>query len=261
MITIGLIAAIPDEIRPFLKRVGKYDRTMLTPFPHYRFQLHGHECLLVESGMGLKRAMDATQALLTAEKPRLLVSFGVAGAIREGLQVGDVILASAVSLLERGELSQQLPLLAPSAEAMRQAVGNLQARGVRLVTGTTITTRGIMAKQAVAALLPPELPYPVLEMETAGIALLAARQETPLLALRGISDPADEELAFSIEEFTDQELNLRIGKVLATILRRPRIIPQLVRLARNTGKAADNLAEAVIATIGEVLPALPPDQP
>ena len=260
MTTIGLIASLPEEIKPFLKRVGKHERTRLGPFPAYRFRLHGEECLLVEAGMGLKRAMEAAEILLAGENPRMLVSFGVAGGVEEGLTVGDVVLADGVCLLEQGELTQVLPLFTPSEEAFQRTVDTLQKVDVRLVNGTSITTRGIMDKRLVAKILPHGLSHPVLEMETAGIALRAGEKGTPLLALRGISDPAGEELDFSIDEFTDQELNIRIGKVLATILRRPRIIPQLARLARNTGKAAENLAEALIAVIGEMSPHLNPDQ-
>ena len=82
-------------------------------------------------------------------------------------------------------------------------------------------------------------------METWAIAQIAAREEIPLLAIRAISDAAEEELGFSISEFTDNEMNIRICKILGTIARKPWIIPQLIRLAGNSRIAGRNLAVVI----------------
>ena len=249
METIGLIAAMPQEIRPFLRRVGKRERTTLGPFPCYRFQLSNLDCLLVESGMGLKRAIAATRELLAAAKPSLLVSFGVAGAVRDELRVGDVVFAIGACLLDKGIPGSVLPL-APLSNAAQQAVVQaLQRRGASLVAGTTITTLGPQVIRS----LPTEMAHPVLEMETAGIAQLAAEQGIPLLALRAVSDLVEEELSFSIRELTDERLTPRIGKIVKAVLRRPHIFPQLLRLAWNVEKAAENLAIALVAVLGQSL--------
>ncbi|OGR24172.1 MAG: hypothetical protein A2X83_01300 [Desulfuromonadales bacterium GWD2_54_10] len=64
------------------------------------------------------------------------------------------------------------------------------------------------------------------------------------MGIRAISDPWNEELGFSIQDFCDEQLRVRPIKVLATILRRPIIIPQLIRLARNSRVAARSLTLA-----------------
>jgi adenosylhomocysteine nucleosidase len=65
------------------------------------------------------------------------------------------------------------------------------------------------------------------------------------MAIRGISDAADEELDFSLEEFCDRELRISPLRVLACIARKPRIIPQLMRLAAHSKKAGLRLAAGV----------------
>ena len=247
METIGLIAAMPQEIKPVLRRVGKRERTTLGPFSCYRFQLANLDCLLVESGMGLKRAIAATRELLSAARPSLLVSFGVAGAVRNDLRVGDVVLAGGACLLDEGIPGAVLPL-APLTNAARQAAAQaLQRRRARLVAGTALTTLG----SQVIRDLPPEMAYPVLEMETAGIAQLAAEQGIPLLALRAVSDLVEDGLPLSIGELADEALTPRVGKIVKVVLRRPRIVPQLVRLAWNVEKAAENVALALVAALGQ----------
>jgi len=124
----------------------------------------------------------------------------------------------------------------------------------RIHRGTFISAGEIVAKHRLAALLPDGTTNPVLEMETAAVARIAARAKVPLVAVRAISDGADEELGFSIGELTDREMNISAWKVLRTLAGKPRIIPQLFRLARNSKIAGEHLAVAVMALL-EKLPA------
>ena len=74
----------------------------------------------------------------------------------------------------------------------------------------------------------------------------------PLLAIRAISDGADEELQFSIEEFTDKNMKMFLPKVLLAVAKNPRIIPQLLRLSKNSKVAGENLATALLAILETV---------
>jgi adenosylhomocysteine nucleosidase len=102
-----------------------------------------------------------------------------------------------------------------------------------------------MRKSRLAALLPADAPFPVVEMESAAVAQLAGENGIPFVGMRTVSDPFDEELGFSLAEFCDDRMRIRIPKVLLTVARRPRIIPQLIRLARNSRVAAASLSQAV----------------
>jgi adenosylhomocysteine nucleosidase len=142
METIGFIAAMPQEISPLLRRVGKWEHIRLGAFSGYRFRLLDSNCLLIKSGIGLRRAVDATRALLATTTLQLLVSFGVAGAVQADLQIGDVVIARSVYLLDQGIPSQPQSLAILSEAARQAATQSLQPRGAGLVTGTAITTRG-----------------------------------------------------------------------------------------------------------------------
>jgi len=254
METIGMIAAMPQESGALLRCIGEWDRIMIGPFRGYRFRLFDRNCLLVQSGMGIRRAMDATHALLAATSPQFLVSFGVAGAVKDDLQVGDVVFASHTCLLEKG-IPSQFQRLALFSDAARQAAAQaLQVRGARLVSGTAITTRGSQAVQ----LQPERMAYPVLEMETAGIARVAAEEGIPLLALRAVSDGPRVPIPFDLEAVTDEDSNLQIGKLIKTVLRHPRIILQSIRLNQNVERAAKNAAIALVAALSLPSPALSP---
>jgi adenosylhomocysteine nucleosidase len=254
MNTIGMIAAMPQESGALLRRIGEWERTMFGPFRGYRFQLFDRNCLLVQSGMGIRRAMDATRALLAATSPQFLVSFGVAGAVNDDLQIGDVVVASHTCLLDKG-IPSQFQRLAPLSDAAQQAAAQaLQRRGARLFSGTAITTR----ESQVVQLQPERMAYSILEMETAGIAQVAIEQGIPLLALRAVSDGPQAPIPFDLEAVTDEDSNLQIGKLIKTALRHPRIILQSIRLSQNVERAAKNAAIALVAVLSLPSPALSP---
>ena len=241
---IGLIAALPEERGALLRRIPGWNVCRLGAFRGFRFRLSKQDCLLIESGVGLKRAGEATHALL-AESPRLLLTFGVAGAVQADLRIGDVVAVRHTCRLEQGSVSSMAPLSVLPDEARQAAEQALQARGARLVDGVAVTTRG----EQNILWQPSELENPVLEMETAGIAAAALQAGVPLLALRGISDNPQEPIPLDPGAVLDSEYRLKIGKLLGILLRRPQILLQFRRFQRNTTLAANNAAAAVLAVI------------
>jgi adenosylhomocysteine nucleosidase len=247
--SIGLIVAMPEEVRPIARRLGPGQTVRIGRFPCHRFRLEGREIFLVRSGMGRERAAAATTALIAAHRPDVLISAGFGGGVRKGPKTGDVVLADQVLSLSDEKITGAMHI--ETGDLLRGIMEALPSRVFRILNGCVITSRGILRKKEADRILPAELSNPVLDMETSAVAEAAARESIPFLALRAISDPAEEEILFSIEEITDRELNISIRRVLSTILRKPRILPQMIRLARNAKKAGSSLAlvlERIILT-------------
>ncbi|KAF0217590.1 MAG: S-adenosylhomocysteine/5'-methylthioadenosine [Geobacteraceae bacterium] len=252
--TIGLIAAMPEEINPLLRKVGPVEKEKLAGFNLYSFSIGRRKVCLVESGMGLTRAASATHALIAKANPDIILNFGFAGAVTAGVEAGDLVVATRI-LLHRDRLfSEQPGIPAELAERMIETLGkSCREKTFRIYRGTCITASHITKKEEMVKLLPTGVANPVLDMETAAVARVAAKEKVPFLAVRAISDGADEELGFAIEEFTDREMNIRVWKVLMTVARKPWIVPQLLRLAKNCRVAGKNLA-AALPVILENLP-------
>ena len=245
METIGIVAAISQESKALLHHIGQWERIPIGPFRAYRFRLLERDCLLIESGMGIKRAANATQALLAVANPHFLVSFGVVGAIEDDLQIGDVVLSHTTCILDHGRPGQ-FHRLASFSDVARQAVAQaLELRGARLYSGTAITTRGsqVVLRQA------ETIEHPILEMETAGIAQVAAKNGIPLLSLRAISDCPSEPIPFSLDTTTDEEGGLLLGKMILTVIGQPKILFHSIRMLRNLRRAAHNAATALIIAL------------
>jgi len=232
---IAIITAMPEESGAVLKGARQQKKTLLGGRKRYHTLIDGHDIVLMEAGMGMLNAGWAATAL-AAEKPDLMISAGFGGAVLPGLRVGDAVVAE--QLLHWG-----------GVEFEEVAVGyfgrNAAADALSLPRGAFISCDVILDKKSLAQKLPANAANPVVEMESAAIARVAAAYDIPFLGVRTISDPWNEELDFSLDEFCDDSMRIRPAKVLATILKRPRIIPQLIRLARNSRVAAAGLANAM----------------
>jgi adenosylhomocysteine nucleosidase len=247
---IGLIAAMPEEIRPLLRLAGKYRKVKFEGFEAYRFTFGEEKILLVKSGMGIDNAAAAANTLIKEAKPCIIVNFGFCGAVKPGPEVGDIMMAQRILLNRETLFSPQSGIVEEDAKRLaRSLADSLNGRDFRVYGGTFVTTAEIRNKIEIASIIPAWAPNPVLEMETAAVAKAAANESVPLLAVRGVSDDAGEELGFSLSEFTDEKLQIRTGKVLLAVARKPWIIPQLLRLAKNSKKAGKNLALAITALL------------
>jgi adenosylhomocysteine nucleosidase len=255
METIGIIAAMSQESDALLRLVEQRDRSDLATFRCYRFGISNRECWLITSGMGRQRAAQAALALVDASHPQLLVSVGIAGAVNADLEIGDVVASTDTCFLDKEGLPGPFqPLARLSEPAWQAAKLALQAGGAGLYPGIAITTHGALFIQP----QPPQLTNPVLEMETAGIAGAAADKGIPVLSLRAISDGPRAPIPFNLEQMLDEQDNLRTGEIIKTILVHPGILPQLVRMGRNSRRAADNAALALVTALRQPGPVITP---
>ncbi len=193
-----LMAALPQEVRPFLRLVTARRRRDL-PFPAWEFRAGGREGLAALTGMGAGAASELWNRLVERFSPRMIISAGFAGALGPELRVGDLVLAAAFYRCqpENCRLLQVAP--PPSLPSLETVRGALQAAGLRAHLGSFLTPEGVIPKARVGAAA-AHLAHPVLELESSVLAALAAAQGLPFLALRAITDPVGVEIPPFIAE-------------------------------------------------------------
>ena len=240
---IGIITAMPQEFRAVSGSIGTAALTKIGPFRAGRFSFAGHEFLLVESGVGFVNAARAAEMLVDVFRPNLLISTGFCGSIALDLLVGDVVVADKIVIAHEGTL-EEIPIrFSPIGKSF---VARQVAEGKRVVGGMFVSTSTITSKRRLAAILPDHCSNPVVEMESGAISIIAVENNIPLLAIRAVSDAAAEELEFSLNEFCDSDMRrICLNKVLLTVLRKPLIIPQLVRLSRSSRMAAESITSTL----------------
>lgn len=239
---IGIITAMPEETGALLKRFASAEKAACGNLACYSFYCGSHKIILCEGGIGFDNTAGAAETLIREAGPDMLVSSGFCGGIAPDLKVGDVVVATTVVVVS-GTLVKEVQVKIPVS--CGSFVSQQAAGGSRVFGGLFAGTPAIMTKARLAAMLPPELQFQVVEMESAAVATVAMKNGIQFAGIRAVSDPFDEELDFSLDEFCDEQMRIRIPRVLMTIMRKPRIVPQLLRLARNSRIAGVSLAKAV----------------
>ena len=94
---IGMVVALQKEILPFLESLNvKIRKSNVGKFYVAEFEIYGKKIVCVNSGVGEIRAAAATQYLITAHKPDIVLNFGVCGSLSESLGLKTVVLVSGV---------------------------------------------------------------------------------------------------------------------------------------------------------------------
>ena len=247
---ILIMAALPQEVRPFLRRVKAGTRRDLG-LPAWNWEAGG--AVVALSGMGAVAARRAGETLVARCRPGILVSVGFAGALTPGLAAGDLVLGETFWHYnpDTGELKPGPQPAAPRplprlCEALKQA-------GLTAVTGSLVTTSRIIHKGRQGEPL-AGLPRPVLDLETAALAELAAAQDLAFLSLRAITDTAAEEIPEFLHTAGDPGANLGIGAALRWVAADFRRLGDLFFLWRRSRGAARRLARA-LTVLWPLLPA------
>jgi len=159
-------------------------------------------------GARLERALEAASA-----DARLIVSSGLAGALRADLAVGDIVLDGPAALLA----------------ALRNALPHAH---VGAVLGSDVPVASVAAKAEAGrngAL--------AVDMESHIARKVAARHGLPCLIARVISDGADRALPPAALVGMRPDGGIALGAVLASLLRHPVQLPALIRTARDADRA------------------------
>jgi nucleoside phosphorylase len=222
---VGLLAPMPSEMSP-LARALSLSRAEGTRV--YRGEAGAVELIGARTGIGTKRARDATARLLDAAPIEHILIVGIAGGMGTS-KVGDVLFPEVVTLKDT------------RAEFRATPFGNISPRG-RLVTHDDFDLGPDETQQLV------DDGYVAVDMETAAVAEVCERRACPWTAVRAISDlvgvtPGD------VIDLANEDGSPNIGASLRYLVTKPWRIPKLVRLGFDSQKAAAAAAQAAARAV------------
>ncbi|MGM9971062.1 MAG: 5'-methylthioadenosine/S-adenosylhomocysteine nucleosidase [Anaeroplasmataceae bacterium] len=93
---IGLIIAIERELKAFLEYGSKNEEMIINNRKVYKTSINNHDIYAIKSGCGIIDSSSATQLLITKFDVKLVLNFGVTGALERGLQVSDLFVVRKV---------------------------------------------------------------------------------------------------------------------------------------------------------------------
>jgi adenosylhomocysteine nucleosidase len=237
--------AFAREVAPFRKRLARISRLGLGEFSALRGEIGGREIALIATGIGPARARDAAlRAFDLFENPAIAIGTGVAGGLSPELAIADLVLADRLLLAET---------VAPHggrehavAVAHRQSAARaLNQAGIEFTVGALLTLPRAAATGEEKRRAREQSGAIAVDMETAAIAAEAAARGIPFIALRAISDTADEELPRI--PMLDKRGRVRTARLAAHLLTHPRDALKIPSMARNLSQAAQVLADALEA--------------
>jgi adenosylhomocysteine nucleosidase len=217
-IRIGIISAMERELAPFISGWSAV-RIQQTPFT-MRTDASAETAYLA-SGIGREPGVAATEALVKAFKPDVLVSAGFAGALVAEHKVGDEILAGVVVDGSTGESYRT------------------ESR-----SSSRIVSSGFIANRDAKLELHARFEAEAVDMEGAAVGSVAKRHGIPFYAVKTISDELDFAM-LPFADFVDGRGQFRTAGFLGHVSLRPTHWPGLIRMGRNSSKAAAKLLLAL----------------
>lgn len=242
--------AFKREVRPFRHRLDSCSRLERDGLSGFSGHLGDTQLLLITTGIGASRAREAARrALHLFPDAGLVVSCGVAGALRQGLQPGDLIVADRLLLGGRESYhAEQGFSIAP--EHLERAEQALRGAGLRFTTGALLTAHRVVPDSAAKRTARQQSGAIAVDMESAAVGIETAAHGLPLVCVRAILDTVADELPSGL--VTDEQGRVRAIAAVSFLLRNPGAVRTLPRMVSNLARATKSLADAL-----EVLLAAP----
>ena len=189
------------------------------------------------AGADVARAREAAGSLIS-EGCAGLLSFGMAGGLDAALDSGTVVIADAVVAPD----GRRFATRAAWREGLRDAVGGAQAATIAQLSGSDRIVATVQAKRDLRVTTGAA----AVDMESHGVAEVAAEAGVPFLALRAVADPGDRAVPAWVIGAVSRDGRVRSSLVTAGILAKPWMLWALIGLARENRKARAGLRRVAL---------------
>ena len=225
---IGIIAAMPEELLHLTQNLDKTQEVQVLGNPYYTGTIGKTEVVLVQSGIG--KVMSAMSVAVLADhfQVEAIINTGSAGALAEGIAVGDVVIADKLAYHDvdvtafgyaYGQMAGQPLYFESDKNFITRIQTNLSQLDQTWHLGLIATGDSFIAGEDKIASIKSHFPDVLaVEMEGAAIAQAARALSLPFLVIRAMSDNANHEASISFDEFII-EAGRRSAQVLLAFLK------------------------------------------
>ena len=224
---IGIIAAMPEELAYLIQHLENAGQEKILDNTYHTGKIGAVDLVLVESGIG--KVMSAMSVAILADHFEVdaVINTGSAGALAEGISVGDVVIAEKLAYhdvdvtafgYEYGQMAQQ-PLYFESDKKFVSLIQeSLSKLKQKWHLGLIATGDSFIAGEDKIKAIKEHFPQVLaVEMEGAAIAQAAHALNLPFLVVRAMSDNANHEASISFDEFI-VEAGRKSAQALLTLL-------------------------------------------
>ena len=225
---IGIIAAMPEELVHLTQNLDRAQEVQVLGNTYYTGTVGKTEVVLVQSGIG--KVMSAMSVAVLADHFQVdaVINTGSAGAVAEGIAVGDVVIADKLAYHDvdvtafgyaYGQMAQQPLYFESDKNFVAKIQESLSQLNQKWHLGLIATGDSFIAGDDKIASIKSHFPDVLaVEMEGAAIAQAAQALGLPFLVIRAMSDNANHEASISFDEFII-EAGRRSAQVLLAFLK------------------------------------------
>ena len=216
---IGIIGAMEEEVSQLVNKMTDIEKTEIAGMIFNKGAINGKNLVVVKSGIGKVNAAMCTQILATYFKVDTVINTGVAGSLRNEINIGDVVISTdalqhdmdatgfgykpgVIPRMKTSIFEADKKLIDAAETACKKAVPEIGVFKGRVVSGDQFIT-----DKAVKERLINLFDGSCTEMEGAAIAQAAYLNEIPFLIIRAISDKADDSASMDYSEFENKAID------------------------------------------------------
>jgi len=236
---VGVVFALGIESGGLIDRLSGVTAIRGAGFSAHEGGLEGRRVVVVESGVGLEKAAQATAMLIAGHQPGWIISAGFAGSLCDQVTGGDIVIADSVAATggERLAIDVGMP---PSS---------------RLHVGRLLSVDHIVRDPEEKRQLGGEHGAIAVDMETYAVAAACRQAKVRFMSVRAVTDGVEDRLPPEVENLVRQKtLTGRLGALTGSIWRRPSSVKDMWKLREDALVASDRLAKFLAGVIAQLVP-------
>ena len=243
---LAVVCAMRQELRPIMAKMNVSGRHNVDGAMFYHADLNGLPLTLVQSGIGRNNAIKATNYLLNTLKINLLITSGVAGGLRQGVNVGDLVISENVGYSKQSDfegeglsLESNYSCKEEYIQIARRLCSDLE---MKHHFGNLLTVDKVISQAKTKKKIGEENAFLAVDMESAAVAEVAHERGIGFMAVRSISDDIEDNLQLDYDGIVSDEGKVRVSNIALQVMRSPQKLTHLKRLNKQTKTAAKNLS-------------------
>jgi nucleoside phosphorylase len=232
---VGFVFATPQELGGLYDLLSEVTTITGDGFVTHLGSLRGRRVAAVVCGSRLGQVRRGTQALIDGHHPRYVIAAGFADALKEGLKLGDAVLADQVI----GVQGERVPLELPADIGVPRMRGHLHVGGVLTVDQGELSPadREELGRRYGGL---------ALDHESLAVAEVCRQQRVSCLTVRVVRTGLRDELPRDVRHFNKQHsIAGRLGAALGTVVRRPGSVKDMWQWKEDALVASDRLAKVL----------------
>jgi len=250
---LALLGAVREEIidlkrRMVLKEVFTWQGCLV-----YQGKYGNKDVLLAQTGIGQQRAERAATFILARYPVTTLISIGFAGALREELRTGDIILCSTLHCGNRwAHEPGRVRIHHSDASLVSLLSPEPKSSAFRFYRGSSVTVSELVTTPEKKQTLGKTFAADIVDMESYWVARIASARRVPFLGIRTVFDTASEDLS-AFGQILNPDGQWHWSRALVYFLYHPeqlKTLPHFYRKAKQARKSLTTFVSYLISQLG-----------